>query len=97
MESVIKALTKLNQNQMETLQISIFFPCDFPGFFFLQFPLLPLPQVSSSTSPFPQIQTSICLPSEKSRPPRDIDQTRHSKLFDQAHTNTLRLNKATQL
>lgn len=37
------------------------------------------------------------LPSEKSRPPRDINQTRHNKLqSDHAHTIASRLDKATQ-
>lgn len=66
MESVIKALTQLNQNQMETLQISIFFPCDFPGFFFFnQFPLPPLLQVSPSIFPFPQIQPLSVSPQKR--------------------------------
>lgn len=63
-----------------------FFPLWFSRFFFSnQFPLPPVLQVSPSISPFPQIQTPLCLPSAKGRSSRDIDQAWHNRLlFDNA-------------
>jgi hypothetical protein len=48
-----------------------------------------------SLFPNPLDPPHLCLPSEKSRPLRDINQTLHNKL-EQAHTITSRLDKATQ-
>jgi hypothetical protein len=53
--------------------------------------------ISTTVSLLPSSSLSFpYLPSDKSKPPRDINQTWHNKLQeDQAHTITLRLDEAT--